>query len=71
MTLQDDQLSYLDPATGYLVLTQLAHLRRGRCCGSACRHVSSKFSPYTSSSRRFCDFIHACYLKNKSNKKAK
>ncbi|XP_053515614.1 uncharacterized protein C1orf53 homolog [Artibeus jamaicensis] len=31
-------LSYLDPATGYVVLTQLAHVRRGRCCGSACRH---------------------------------
>ncbi|KAM5301628.1 uncharacterized protein C1orf53 homolog [Glossophaga mutica] len=32
------QLSYLDPATGYVVLTRLAHVRRGRCCGSACRH---------------------------------
>uniref|UniRef100_A0A9W3HHT0 Uncharacterized protein C1orf53 homolog n=1 Tax=Camelus bactrianus TaxID=9837 RepID=A0A9W3HHT0_CAMBA len=32
------QLNYEDPATGYLVLTQLAHLQRGECCGSACRH---------------------------------
>ncbi|XP_054432418.1 uncharacterized protein C1orf53 homolog [Pteronotus mesoamericanus] len=32
------QLSYVDPATGYLVLTRLAHAQRGRCCGSACRH---------------------------------
>ncbi|EDM09631.1 similar to novel protein (predicted) [Rattus norvegicus] len=32
------QLSYLDPATGYVVLTRLAHLQRGACCGSACRH---------------------------------
>ncbi|KAK1327960.1 hypothetical protein QTO34_012382 [Cnephaeus nilssonii] len=32
------QLTYADPATGYVVLTRLAHLRRGRCCGSACRH---------------------------------
>ncbi|XP_006892163.1 PREDICTED: uncharacterized protein C1orf53 homolog [Elephantulus edwardii] len=32
------QLNYVDPATGYLVLTQLAHLQRGECCGSACRH---------------------------------
>ncbi|KAF6073119.1 hypothetical protein HJG60_001759 [Phyllostomus discolor] len=38
VTLQAGQLSYLDPATGYVVLTQLAHARRGRCCGSACRH---------------------------------
>ncbi|XP_026930410.2 uncharacterized protein C1orf53 homolog isoform X2 [Acinonyx jubatus] len=32
------QLNYTDPATGYLVLTRLAHLQRGKCCGSACRH---------------------------------
>ncbi|XP_060220375.1 uncharacterized protein C1orf53 homolog isoform X3 [Meriones unguiculatus] len=32
------QLSYVDPATGYVVLTRLAHLQRGSCCGSACRH---------------------------------
>ncbi|XP_007939276.1 uncharacterized protein C1orf53 homolog [Orycteropus afer afer] len=34
------QLTYVDPATGYVVLTQLAHLQRGECCGSACRHCS-------------------------------
>ncbi|XP_047611370.1 uncharacterized protein C1orf53 homolog [Phacochoerus africanus] len=32
------QLNYVDPATGYVVLTQLAHVQRGHCCGSACRH---------------------------------
>uniref|UniRef100_A0A673TZI7 Uncharacterized protein n=1 Tax=Suricata suricatta TaxID=37032 RepID=A0A673TZI7_SURSU len=32
------QLNYIDPATGYTVLTQLAHLQRGKCCGCACRH---------------------------------
>ncbi|CAO2637093.1 Uncharacterized protein C1orf53 [Lemmus lemmus] len=32
------QLSYVDPATGYVVFTRLAHLQRGACCGSACRH---------------------------------
>ncbi|MBZ3875899.1 hypothetical protein SUZIE_135245 [Sciurus carolinensis] len=32
------QLNYVDPATGYMVLTRLAHLQRGSCCGSACRH---------------------------------
>ncbi|KAL1774901.1 hypothetical protein HispidOSU_007410 [Sigmodon hispidus] len=32
------QLSYVDPATGYMVLTRLAHLQRGACCGSGCRH---------------------------------
>jgi hypothetical protein len=29
---------YEDPATGYRVFTRAAHLRRGVCCGSACRH---------------------------------
>ncbi|XP_038205274.1 uncharacterized protein C1orf53 homolog [Arvicola amphibius] len=32
------QLSYVDPTTGYVVFTRLAHLQRGACCGSACRH---------------------------------
>ncbi|XP_055289926.1 uncharacterized protein C1orf53-like [Moschus berezovskii] len=32
------QLNYVDPATGCMVFTQLAHLQRGQCCGSACRH---------------------------------
>ncbi|MFM7404288.1 MAG: DUF5522 domain-containing protein [Erythrobacter sp.] len=32
------ETSYLDPATGYTVFTALAHLQRGKCCGSACRH---------------------------------
>ncbi|MCB9689232.1 MAG: hypothetical protein H6738_11410 [Alphaproteobacteria bacterium] len=29
---------YVDPATGYVVFTELFHLRRNRCCGSGCRH---------------------------------
>ena len=29
---------YLDPITGFSVMTEVAHLQRGRCCGSACRH---------------------------------
>ena len=29
---------YLDPDTGMLVFTALAHRERGYCCGSACRH---------------------------------
>ncbi|XP_040264277.1 uncharacterized protein C1orf53 homolog isoform X1 [Bufo bufo] len=32
------QDGYTDPQTGYFVFTRLAHLRRGKCCGSACRH---------------------------------
>jgi hypothetical protein len=30
--------AYTDPETGYTVFTRLAHLARGKCCGSACRH---------------------------------
>ena len=29
---------YLDPTTGYHVFTSYAHEKRGRCCGSGCRH---------------------------------
>jgi diphthamide synthase (EF-2-diphthine--ammonia ligase) len=29
---------YADPATGYQVFTEYAHLQRGKCCGSGCRH---------------------------------
>lgn len=29
---------YVDPETGYLVLTEVALRDRGECCGSGCRH---------------------------------
>ncbi|CAL8104032.1 unnamed protein product [Calicophoron daubneyi] len=30
--------TYIDPKTGYVVFTECAHLERGKCCGSRCRH---------------------------------
>jgi cob(I)alamin adenosyltransferase len=36
--LQQEQLTYKDPVTGFTVFTELAHLKRGVCCGSQCRH---------------------------------
>lgn len=30
--------AYRDPATGYVVMTELSHLARGNCCGNGCRH---------------------------------
>lgn len=30
--------TYIDPATGYQVLTSQALLKQGKCCGNACRH---------------------------------
>ena len=29
---------YVDPSTGYFVFSSLSHIRRGKCCGNACRH---------------------------------
>ncbi|HAN32011.1 MAG TPA: hypothetical protein DCQ06_10475 [Myxococcales bacterium] len=30
--------TYDDPSTGFIVMTQVHHLRRGCCCGNVCRH---------------------------------
>lgn len=30
--------SYRDPMSGLVVLTRVAHLQRGTCCDSGCRH---------------------------------
>jgi hypothetical protein len=29
---------YTEPSTGLFVFSALSHLRRGACCGKACRH---------------------------------
>ncbi|XP_051549817.1 uncharacterized protein C1orf53 homolog isoform X2 [Myxocyprinus asiaticus] len=34
----NQERTYIDPTTGYKVFTEFAHRKRGRCCGSACRH---------------------------------
>jgi len=38
MACEDGQMMYSDPQTGYKVFTKLAHKKRGKCCGSGCRH---------------------------------
>jgi hypothetical protein len=30
--------TYIDPTSGYQVLTSKALLKQGKCCGNACRH---------------------------------
>mmetsp|Transcript_27303 Transcript_27303/g.33759 ORF Transcript_27303/g.33759 Transcript_27303/m.33759 type:complete len:720 (+) Transcript_27303:20-2179(+) len=35
---RNGQTHYEDPETGYQVMTELAHKKRGKCCGSGCRH---------------------------------
>lgn len=34
---------YVDPKTGYQVMTELTHRERGYCCQSACRHCPYGF----------------------------
>ncbi|EFP07543.1 hypothetical protein CRE_26146 [Caenorhabditis remanei] len=38
--INDRKLTYLDPKTGYTVFTISHHLKRGKCCGSGCRHCA-------------------------------
>lgn len=35
--------SYIDPRTGYMVMTELHHQARGHCCQSGCRHCPYGF----------------------------
>lgn len=49
---QQGESTYTDPATGYAVFTKIAHEKRGKCCGSGCRH---------------CPYSHA-NVKNKAAK---
>eukprot|EP00438_Fugacium_kawagutii_P029550 Skav201251 [mRNA] locus=scaffold1492:9324:11258:+ [translate_table: standard] len=35
---QRGETFYTDPSTGFLVFTEVAHRKRGKCCGSGCRH---------------------------------
>ncbi|CAG00754.1 unnamed protein product [Tetraodon nigroviridis] len=51
---QAEQQMYVDPSSGYKVFTEYAHLRRGKCCGSACRHIY----------RYSCDRSHPGDLEN-------
>ncbi|MEM9695178.1 MAG: DUF5522 domain-containing protein [Myxococcota bacterium] len=43
--------SYVDPATSYRVFTSSYHLRRGSCCGAACRHCPAASSAGPSADR--------------------
>ena len=36
--LDSGQFSYIDPVTGLYVFTAAAHVSRGYCCESGCRH---------------------------------
>ena len=38
MALNSGEGTYLDPATGFIVITAQAHADRGFCCENGCRH---------------------------------
>ncbi|RIA88297.1 hypothetical protein C1645_739499 [Glomus cerebriforme] len=38
IAIQNNQHFYIDPETGYKVMTELYHKSRGYCCGNKCRH---------------------------------
>ena len=38
LAILNKQSTYIDPATDFTVFTELAHLKRGKCCGNQCRH---------------------------------
>ena len=40
LAVRQGNMFYADPETGLMVMTELASLKRGRCCGNACRHCA-------------------------------
>ena len=51
LALCQDSTTYTDPVTGFLVFSELAHLKRGYCCGSQCRHCPYGWENVKSHSR--------------------
>eukprot|EP00892_Ulva_mutabilis_P011640 jgi/Ulvmu1/8849/UM049_0031.1 len=47
---------YEDPETGLMVMTELLHLSRGRCCGSGCRHCPYAHESVPSDRREQLDY---------------
>jgi hypothetical protein len=50
--LQRGETTYVDPETGYRVFTEHAHLARGHCCKSGCRHCPYGLAPQEGWRRR-------------------
>jgi hypothetical protein len=40
---ENGQDTYIDPQSGYQVLTSEAHFKRGVCCGNQCRHCPFEY----------------------------
>lgn len=52
LAVQEGSITYIDPSTGFTVFTELAHLRRGTCCGNQCRHCPFGWELVASGARR-------------------
>lgn len=48
------QSTYIDPTTGFTVFTELAHLKRGKCCGNLCRHCPYGYSNVKNATNNDC-----------------
>lgn len=40
---ESDQNTYVDPITGYQVMTSTTLLKQGKCCGNGCRHCPYQY----------------------------
>ncbi len=60
-------MSYVDPGSGYKVMTALAHSKRGWCCGSGCRHCPYGHYNVKDSGKRKNAITEPVYLKAKRN----
>ena len=52
LAVQRGSTTYIDPSTGFTVFTELAHLRRGTCCGNQCRHCPFGWELVANGARR-------------------
>lgn len=52
LALKQGSRTYFDPETGFTVFTDLAHLKRGTCCGNKCRHCPYGFENVRNGTKR-------------------
>jgi hypothetical protein len=50
--LKQGSRTYIDSGTEFTVLTELAHLKRGTCCGNKCRHCPYGFENVRNGTKR-------------------
>lgn len=58
----ENNMFYTDPSTSLSVLTESAHLKRGKCCGNMCRHCPYGWEKVRSLSKLPIVEIHEKYV---------